>query len=139
MSGFDVGAELQAIYDSEINVTLGWMWDGGVRVRLGDEIGGFIAEETVDKVADAVPWFQEAIAHFYLTSTYARSLGGFGNPDRAELHYLDLSGGYGNAGMRPERRLSGPEWRGGMSRPKETSHSGGKAVNPRGLGTESPS
>jgi hypothetical protein len=31
-----------------------------------------------------------------------------------------------------------PEWRGGASRPKENSHSGGKAVNPRGLGTESP-
>ena len=32
-----------------------------------------------------------------------------------------------------------PEWRGGASRPKKTSHSGGKAVNPRGMGTESPS
>src|SRR5882724_4992590 len=32
-----------------------------------------------------------------------------------------------------------PEWRGGVSRPREKSHSGGKAINPRGLGTESPS
>ena len=40
--------------------------------------------------------------------------------------------------MRPERRPSGPEWRGGASRPKENSHSGGNALNPRGLGTESP-
>ena len=30
-----------------------------------------------------------------------------------------------------------PEWRGGASRPNNN-HSGGKAVNPRGLGTESP-
>jgi hypothetical protein len=28
---------------------------------------------------------------------------------RVELHCEDLSGGYGNVGMRPERRLSGPE------------------------------
>ena len=28
-------------------------------------------------MADAVPWFREAIAHFYPTSTYARSLGGY--------------------------------------------------------------
>ena len=31
-----------------------------------------------------------------------------------------------------------PEQRGGTGLPKEGSHSGGKAVNPRGLGTESP-
>ena len=30
-------------------------------------------------------------------------------------------------------------WRGGASRPSKTSYSGGKAVNPRGMGTESPS
>ncbi len=39
--------------------------------------------------------------------------------------------------MRPERRLSGRNGRGGASRPLE--HSGAKAINPRGLGTESPS
>jgi hypothetical protein len=33
----------------------------------------------------------------------------------------------------------GPEWRGGASRPQQTSHSGAKAVNPRGMGTASPS
>ena len=43
-------------------------------MRLGDEIGGYIAEETVESVADIVPWFQEAIAHFYPTSSFARGL-----------------------------------------------------------------
>jgi hypothetical protein len=38
-----------------------------------------------------------------------------------------LSGGYGNAGMRPERRLS-----------CRLSYSGLNALNPRGSGTESP-
>jgi hypothetical protein len=70
----DLAVELQKIYDSEINISLNWMWDGGVRVRLGDEVGGYIAEEMVEKVADALPWFQEAIAHFYPTSEYARGL-----------------------------------------------------------------
>ena len=41
----DLAVELQAIYDSEINIGIGWMCDGGVTVSLGDEIGGYIAEE----------------------------------------------------------------------------------------------
>ena len=43
----DLADELQKIYDSEINVTISWFWDGGIDVRLGDEMNGFVAEETV--------------------------------------------------------------------------------------------
>jgi hypothetical protein len=43
-------------------LTIGWFWDGGINVRLGDEIGGYKAEEIVESVSDIVPWFQEAIA-----------------------------------------------------------------------------
>jgi hypothetical protein len=70
----DLAAELQKIYDSEINVRIGWLWDGGIEVRLGDELNGFLAEEFVASVPEIVPWLQEAIAHFYPTSTYAASL-----------------------------------------------------------------
>ena len=66
--------ELQRIYDSEINVRIGWLWDGGVDVRLGDEVNGFLAEENVPSITEIVPWLQEAIAHFYPDSTYATSL-----------------------------------------------------------------
>jgi hypothetical protein len=34
------------IYDSEINVRISWFWDCGFEVRLGDEINGFLVEET---------------------------------------------------------------------------------------------
>ena len=70
----DFAAELQAIYDSEINVRIGWFWDGGIEIRLGDEMNGFLSEEAVPSVADIVPWLQEAIAHFFPASTYAKSL-----------------------------------------------------------------
>src|SRR5215475_9206498 len=70
----DLAAELQKIYDSEINVEMGWLWDGGIDVRLGDWMNGFLAEENVTSVPDILPWLQEAIAHFYLDSTYARLL-----------------------------------------------------------------
>lgn len=70
----DLAAELQKIYDSEINIRIGWLWDGGIEVRLGDEVNGFLAEESVGSIADIVPWLQEAIAHFFPTSSYTASI-----------------------------------------------------------------
>jgi hypothetical protein len=70
----ELSIELQKIYDSEINISIGWLWDGGIVVRLGDELNGYEAEETVATIADVLPWLQEAIAHFYPSSTYARNL-----------------------------------------------------------------
>jgi hypothetical protein len=55
------------------------------------------------------------------------------------LYWPYLGGGYGNAGMRPERRLSGRNGSGRRQPLRQPScHSGAKAINPRGLGTESP-
>jgi hypothetical protein len=65
---------LQKIYDSEINVTIRWLWDCGTEVRLGDQVNGFLAEERFTNAAGILPWLQQAIAHFYPNSTYARSL-----------------------------------------------------------------
>jgi hypothetical protein len=66
--------ELQKLYDSEINVEIGWMWDGGIDIRLGDRTNGFLTEETVKAVTGIIPWLQKAIAHFYPRSTYAASV-----------------------------------------------------------------
>ena len=67
----DLAIELQRIYNSEINVRISWLWDGGIDVRLGDEMNGYLAEENVSNVDEILPWLQEAIAHFYPDSTYA--------------------------------------------------------------------
>jgi hypothetical protein len=40
----DLAVELQKIYDSEINVRIGWFWDGGIEIRLGDDMNGYLAE-----------------------------------------------------------------------------------------------
>ena len=45
-----------------------------IDVRLGDRLNGYEAEMNVPLVADIVPWLQKAIAHFYPSSTYAKSL-----------------------------------------------------------------
>ena len=60
----DLAVELQKIYDSEINVRIGWFWDGGIEIRLGDDKNGYLADETVRAVCRYCPWLQEAIAHF---------------------------------------------------------------------------
>jgi len=70
----DLAIELQKIYDSEINVRISWLWDGGIDVRLGDDMNGYVAEEHLRSIADIAPWLQEAIAHFYPSSEYAAGL-----------------------------------------------------------------
>ena len=54
--------ELQKIYDSEINVSISWLVDGGIDVRLGDHLNGYSAEVNVPTSADIVPLLQAAIA-----------------------------------------------------------------------------
>jgi hypothetical protein len=57
----DLAAELQKIYDSEINIRISWLWDGGIEVWLGDEMNGFLAQETVGTAGEIALWLQEAI------------------------------------------------------------------------------
>ena len=51
----DLAFELQKIYDSEINVEIGWFWDCGIKIRLGDQMNGYLAEETVHSAFEIVP------------------------------------------------------------------------------------
>jgi hypothetical protein len=59
--------ELQKMYDSEIHVDLGWIWDGGIDVAIGqaDEITGHVS-----KIAEVLPWLQAQIAKYYPASRY---------------------------------------------------------------------
>ena len=54
------------------------------------------------------------------------------------IGWKQLGGRYGNAGMRPERRSRSRNGRGRREPPQDRLHSGQKAINPRGMGTESP-
>ena len=62
--------ELQNIYDSESNVSISWLWDGRIDVKLGDEMNGYEAEANLCTVAEIVPWLQKAIHQHLPTSTY---------------------------------------------------------------------
>jgi hypothetical protein len=39
----DLATKLQKIYDSEINAEISLLWDGGIDVRLGDRMNGYVA------------------------------------------------------------------------------------------------
>jgi hypothetical protein len=62
--------ELQKIYDSEINIHISWLWDGGIDLKLGDEMNGYDAEGQIRTVAEIVPWLQKAISKHYPRSQY---------------------------------------------------------------------
>jgi hypothetical protein len=70
----DFATELQGISATKSASASVWFWDCGIEIRLGEEMNGFLAEETVRSVDEVLPWLQEAIAHFYPDSTYAASL-----------------------------------------------------------------
>lgn len=56
---------LQRLHDSEINASIGSFYDGCFTAKLGDEMNGFIAEETLPTMVEAERWLQnEAIARF---------------------------------------------------------------------------
>jgi len=39
---------LKALYESEINILIDWMWDSGIQVKIGDRMNGFVAVEIFD-------------------------------------------------------------------------------------------
>jgi hypothetical protein len=53
--GDDLAIEFQGIYDSEINLSIHWLWDGGIIVRLGDEINGYQAVEHISSAGEILP------------------------------------------------------------------------------------
>ena len=56
---------LQDLYDSEINVAISWLWDGGIDVGLGDELNGYDADGQVRTVAEAAAWLRDEACRLY--------------------------------------------------------------------------
>ncbi len=48
----------QRLYDSEINFSISCFWDGGFTVKIGDELNGFVAKETVGTYDEALAWLE---------------------------------------------------------------------------------
>lgn len=67
----DAGQVLQDIYDSEINISIGWMWDRGVEVVIGDHTNGVKERGQFVFVREAISWLVDQIPRHYPSSEFA--------------------------------------------------------------------
>ena len=67
----DLGAVLQALYNSEINIEMKWFWDGGIEYRIGDELNGWKYESQKQTVREAVTDIARNACRVYPASGFA--------------------------------------------------------------------
>ena len=83
-----IGDILQALYDSEINISISWLWDGGIDVCVDGGWGGpdtWKAKATImnchdgpdrhDAFAEAVNWIANKAIELCPDSTFAKRCG----------------------------------------------------------------
>ena len=73
----DVGLILQKIYDSEINIRIGWFWDGGIDYGIGHWGHPQNKNDTDDKnanrdIAEAVSWLVADIKSRFPKSSFIK-------------------------------------------------------------------
>jgi hypothetical protein len=73
----DLEEILADLYASEINASISWLWDGGIDVKLGDPLNGYVAEERVGTFAAAAEWLRGQACTYYPDSEFARKYVGF--------------------------------------------------------------
>ena len=65
---------LQRLYESEINASVSWLWDGGFDVKLGDAHNGFVAETNVQTWEEVERWLRNAAVIHYPNSHFTKEL-----------------------------------------------------------------
>ena len=68
----DLEEILRALYESEINASISWVWDGGINVELGDPLNGYAANDKVSTFAEATAWLRDQACKHYPDSEFAR-------------------------------------------------------------------
>ena len=63
---------LADLYDSEINASISWFWDGGIDVALGDELNGYVAHDQLKTLAEAAEWLRAKAVEHYPDSEFTR-------------------------------------------------------------------
>ena len=64
----------QQLYDSEINFAVSCFWDGGFKVKLGDELNGYAAETVVEDWDDVEAWLRAQAQLHYPESHFVKSV-----------------------------------------------------------------
>jgi hypothetical protein len=69
--GMELGQVIDALYDSEINCSVSSLRDGGLLVKLGDEINGFLVETGCSNASEAAAFLDRTARSEYPESNYA--------------------------------------------------------------------
>lgn len=71
---WQVGQILEKIYESEIHLTIGWMWDGGVDYKIGADpsyLKGEVESTGTSDMGEAIKIIADEVTHRYPDSEFA--------------------------------------------------------------------
>jgi hypothetical protein len=68
----DLEEILISLYASAINVSISWIWDDDIDVKLGDPLNGYKAEGKVATVSEIADWLRDQAVRHYPSSDFAR-------------------------------------------------------------------
>ena len=68
----DLEEILISLYASAISVSISWIWDGDIDVKLGDPVNGYKAGGKVGTVTEAAEWLRDHAVRHYPSSDFAR-------------------------------------------------------------------
>jgi hypothetical protein len=63
---------LKDIYNSEINISIDWFWDGGIHIVLGDEANGILEEVGELDIDKCEAWLKHVIFKHYPSSDFTK-------------------------------------------------------------------
>jgi hypothetical protein len=66
----ELGAIIDALYASEINCSVITFWDGGLTVKLGDDMNGFLDEQECRTASEAAEFLDAATRKHFPDSSY---------------------------------------------------------------------
>ena len=64
---------LEALYESEINLSLSWFWDGGYDVKIGDKMNGYVSKFISYDLDECEKLIEERVKKAFPDSVFAKT------------------------------------------------------------------
>jgi len=68
----DLEEVLISLYASAINVSISWIWDDEIDVKLGDPLNGYKVEGKLGTVTEIADWLRDQAVRHYPSSEFAK-------------------------------------------------------------------
>jgi len=72
----DLEEILISLYASGINISISWIWDGDIDVKLGDPVNGYRAEGKVGTVTEIADWLRDQAVRHYPEQRFRKAVRG---------------------------------------------------------------